>query len=134
MTLGVRAVVEDEQGKILLVRHSYVKGWYFPGGGVEAGQTLLQALARELHEEVNIGNMGPVELIGIYFNKHASVRDHVALYHCKDWSEMKEFSANREITEIGFFDLENLPDETTKGTRARLAEIYQGREKSEVWQ
>ena len=94
----------------------------------------MQALARELHEEVNIGNMGSVELIGIYFNKHASVRDHVALFLCKDWSEMKEFSANREISEIGFFDLDNLPDETTQGTLARLAEIYHGREKSEVWQ
>ena len=133
MTLGVRAIVEDKQGKILLVRHSYVKGWQFPGGGVEAGQTLVQALARELREEVSIEDIGPVELIGMYFNKHASVRDHVALYHCRDWNEMKEFSANREISEIGFFELDNLPDETTRGTRARLAEVYHGQPKSEVW-
>src|SRR5262245_33676913 len=44
MTLGVRALVVDEQGRVFLVRHSYVSGWHLPGGGVEAGETLAQAV------------------------------------------------------------------------------------------
>ncbi|HYV61483.1 MAG TPA: NUDIX domain-containing protein, partial [Bryobacteraceae bacterium] len=40
MTLGVRALVVDGSGCILLVKHSYVSGWHLPGGGVEAGETL----------------------------------------------------------------------------------------------
>src|SRR6187200_446523 len=39
MSLGVRALVRDENGRILLIRHSYAPGWLLPGGGVERGET-----------------------------------------------------------------------------------------------
>src|SRR5450631_2362687 len=54
MTLGVRAVVVDGDDRVFLVRHSYVSGWYLPGGGVETGETFLDALSRELIEEGRI--------------------------------------------------------------------------------
>src|SRR6267154_3590960 len=68
MTLGVRALVIDETGRIFLVKHSYVSGWHLPGGGVEAGETLTEAVARELHEEGNIEVTAPPQLHGIFFN------------------------------------------------------------------
>ena len=68
MTLGVRAVVIDREGRIFLVKHSYVSGWHLPGGGVEAGETITQALARELREEGNIELDTPARLFGMYFN------------------------------------------------------------------
>src|SRR6266849_7398291 len=77
MTLGVRALVIDGKGRIFLVKHSYVSGWHLPGGGVEAGETIAQALARELREEGNIELDAPSRLHGIYFNDRESRRDHV---------------------------------------------------------
>jgi 8-oxo-dGTP pyrophosphatase MutT (NUDIX family) len=46
LTLGVRAVVLDPARGAYLVRHTYTKGWFLPGGGVDPGETLLEALAR----------------------------------------------------------------------------------------
>src|SRR5579872_5406867 len=83
LTVGVRAVVIDEQGRVFLVAHSYVSGWHLPGGGVEAGETLAAALSRELKEEGNIELTETPELFGIYFNRRATKRDHVAVYRVR---------------------------------------------------
>ena len=74
MTLGVRAVVLDDEGRVFLVLHSYVSGWHLPGGGVEVGEAALQALERELSEEAGIALMGTPALQGLFFNRHASRR------------------------------------------------------------
>ena len=80
MTLGVRGLVVDAEQRVLLVRHTYISGYYLPGGGVEPGETLEQALARELAEEGNIQLEAPAELRGVYLNRRISKRDHVAFF------------------------------------------------------
>src|SRR3954468_24070624 len=85
LTLGVRAVVLDGDGRVFLIKHSYADSWQLPGGGVEAGETLVEALARELLEEGNIELTAPPELLGIYFHPIYSNRDHVAIYVVRDF-------------------------------------------------
>src|SRR5450755_2250653 len=80
LTLGVRGAVLDRQNRVFLVRHTYVAGWQMPGGGVEPGETLEAALARELVEEGNIVISGEPCLHGMFFNKSLSNRDHVAVF------------------------------------------------------
>jgi 8-oxo-dGTP pyrophosphatase MutT (NUDIX family) len=133
LTMGVRAVIVDAQGRVFLVQHSYVSGWHLPGGGVEVGETALEALGRELREEGNIEFEKTPSLLGVYFNGHVSRRDHVLLYVVRAFSQASPPSPNREIIATGFFDVNDLPADTTQGTRARIAEVLQGVAPSTHW-
>ena len=133
MTLGVRALVIDGQGRILLVKHSYVGGWHLPGGGVETGETLAQALARELREEGNIEITAPPRLHGLFFNNRASRRDHVALFVVRAFRQSAVPVPDREIVAHGFFAADELPNDTTAATRARIIEVLGGAPVSERW-
>lgn len=132
-TLGVRAMVIDGTGRIFLVKHSYVEGWHLPGGGVETGETLLEALTRELAEEGNIRIATTPQLYSVYFNKRASRRDHVALFVVRDFRQDGNPEPNREIIAHGFFPPDALPEDVSRGTRARVAEVIGGTAISEVW-
>jgi 8-oxo-dGTP pyrophosphatase MutT (NUDIX family) len=133
LTLGVRAVVIDGSGRVFLVKHSYVAGWHLPGGGVEVGETLMTALTRELSEEGNIELSEQPEFFAVYFNRRASRRDHVALYVVRAFHQSKPPEPNHEIIAHGFFAPDALPEETTRATRARIAEVLDGRTIVELW-
>jgi 8-oxo-dGTP pyrophosphatase MutT (NUDIX family) len=132
-TLGVRAMVIDGAGRIFLVKHSYVAGWHLPGGGVETGETVFAALARELAEEGNIEMTAPPVLHGVFFNRRVSRRDHVALFIVREFRQDAAPQPNYEIIEHGFFAPGALPDGTGRATRARIAEVLGGAAVSEVW-
>ncbi|MCR4282549.1 MAG: NUDIX domain-containing protein [Bauldia sp.] len=134
MTLGVRAAVFDGDGRVLLVRHSYTPGWHFPGGGVEPGEATGEALARELDEEAGIALTGEPHLHGLYFSRHISRRDHVAVFVCREWRQARNPGVpNLEIVACRFFSPEALPDDITAGTRRRLGEIVGGAPRSADW-
>ncbi len=133
MTLGVRAMVLDSENRIFLVRHSYVAGWHMPGGGVEPGETLEAALSKELQEEGNIRLTGPVELLGIYLNRKASRRDHVAVYIIRHSEQTAPKKPDHEIVEAAFFPLDQLPQGTTQATRRRIVEALQSAPQSLEW-
>ncbi|MBY6240129.1 NUDIX domain-containing protein [Methylosinus sp. Sm6] len=133
LTLGVRGLVVDPDGRVLLVRHTYVSGYYLPGGGVEPGETLEQALARELSEEGNIELEGPAELRGIYLNRNVSRRDHVALFVVRAFRQTAPRTPDYEIAEAGFFALGALPETTTRATRERLEEVLVAGAASPYW-
>ena len=133
MTLGVRALVVDGAGRIFLVKHSYVSGWHLPGGGVEAGETLAEAIARELREEGNIEVTGPPRLHGIFFNDRDSRRDHVALFVVRAFRQSATPVPDHEIVAHGFFAVDALPNDTTAATRARIIEVIGGAPVRERW-
>ena len=134
MTLGVRGVVHDRAtNSVFLIRHTYVPGWQFPGGGVERGETMVEALERELQEEGNIAVTGPMVLKSMHFNRQASSRDHVAVYLVEAFEQTAPKLRDREIAEAGFFPLDRLPDQTTPATLRRIAEIFSDAPASLYW-
>jgi 8-oxo-dGTP pyrophosphatase MutT (NUDIX family) len=123
-TLGVRIML-IRNGQVLLVRQTYMSGWFMPGGGVKRGETLEQAARREAREEIG-AEMGELRLLGAYthFGEHKS--DHNALFLCTDFtSDRKQDS---EIAEMRFFPLDALPEGLMPGHRHRLEEYRRGDE------
>jgi len=133
MTLGVRAVVVDKDDRVFLVKHSYVAGWHLPGGGVETGETFLEALRRELVEEGRIELVGEPALHGLFFNSHVSRRDHVAVYVVRQFAQDRLPKPNHEIVACGFFEADALPVDTTEGTRRRISEVLDGQARIATW-
>ncbi|HEX4199523.1 MAG TPA: NUDIX domain-containing protein [Caulobacteraceae bacterium] len=132
MTLGVRGMVLDGDGRVLLVRHTYVKGWHMPGGGVERGETAETAMARELVEEAGVRLTAPPVLVSIHSADATFRGDHILLYRIEAWTPCPPTSRG-EIAEIGWFAADALPDGTTDGTRGRIAEALAGAPRQPLW-
>jgi ADP-ribose pyrophosphatase YjhB (NUDIX family) len=133
LTMGVQAMVLDEQRRVLLVRHGYQPGWHLPGGGIEKGETAVVALARELREEVGVALTGQPQLFGVYANFASFRGDHIAFYVVRSWEQRSKPPPNNEIVETGFFAADALPPDTTGGTRRRVAEVLGGAPQTDLW-
>ncbi len=132
MTLGTRTAVIEGSARVLLVRHNYTPGWFLPGGGVERGETIYQAAVRELREEAGIvANEEPL-LHGVFLNDENFPGDHVACFVVRRFTR-EAVVKSLEIAEVQFFPLDALPDDTSGGTRRRLAEIVVGGQPARVW-
>ena len=131
-TIGIRGLVVDDEGKVLLVRHSYgVPAWHLPGGGVKRRESIEQALHRELREEAGVTATAPVRLLGTYTNLREGKSDHISVFVVEHWSRGESHDA--EIAATGFFALDALPDRTSPGTRRRLAEWVTGNISTFEW-
>jgi 8-oxo-dGTP pyrophosphatase MutT (NUDIX family) len=128
---GAHAMVEDGEGKLLLVRHTYMPGWFFPGGGVNRGEPAPEAVKRELKEEIGLESFVSCDLFGLYTRKHILATNVIALFHIK--GGIFDFRPNREIAEAKFFPPDAPPAGAGAGPLRRLAEFRGEAPKSGYW-
>lgn len=132
MTLGVRGLVVDAQGKVLLIKHTYMPGWYMPGGGVERGESAEEALYREMMEEAGVKITGRARLLSFHSNHVRFPGDHVLIYRIEQWEACAATQVG-EIEALGWFAMDALPEDITPSTRRRLAEALEGEDAHPHW-
>jgi 8-oxo-dGTP pyrophosphatase MutT (NUDIX family) len=118
--VGAAALVERD-GRIVLVRHSYRSGWYFPGGGVERGEAPAQAVLRELREEIGLTGASPPQLLGVYVRRQLWTINLIVLFRVAD--AVFEFKPSWEIRELVWADPAALPPGTGAAVARRLKEL-----------
>lgn len=133
MTLGVRVMAEDADGRLLLVRHSYLPGWHLPGGGVDFGETAADAARRELKEEANVEAEEPLAMAGVFFNPRVGGRDHVVLFRAGRIAIGPRPARNLEILAAEFFAPDALPQDISPATLRRIAEQEGRAPVSDMW-
>jgi 8-oxo-dGTP pyrophosphatase MutT (NUDIX family) len=122
LTFGVRVMILREDA-VLLVKHTYQPGWYFPGGMVERGESLEQAARREAREEVG-AELGKLTLVGVFSSFAQGKSDHVTVFACTEFSISP--TTNPEIEQWAFFGPGEVPPGVSSATRRRLEAYLRG--------
>ncbi|MBX9620904.1 MAG: NUDIX domain-containing protein [Alphaproteobacteria bacterium] len=129
-TVGARALVVNND-QVLLIKHTYQRGWCTIGGTVEKSESMRRAIFRELLKEVGLTPLEEPELFSVYHSNSEKRDDYVAFYIVKKF-EMKEV-CSPEIHEKKWFSLYDLPLDTTPATKRRVEEFLGQRQKSDTW-
>lgn len=117
---AVRIMLVDS-GNVLLVYHNYLPYWYFPGGGVKRGETLVEAAKREAFEETGAIVRDEPWLLGIYLMDYRRRSDHIAVFVSEHF-EFAQATDRWEISGKAFHALDALPPDLARGCRRRVTE------------
>ncbi|HEY6727635.1 MAG TPA: NUDIX domain-containing protein [Polyangiaceae bacterium] len=103
--LSAHAVITEASGRILLLKAAYGdEAWGLPGGGLEPGETLHEALVRECHEELGCDVL-VTYLSGVYY--HSLLQAHAAVFRCH-LADTAVVKLSDEHSEHRYFELEQL--------------------------
>lgn len=134
LTVGVRAIVVNERGEVLLLRHTYKSGLYLPGGKVERGESLKEAVVRELREEVGVRDVDEdqIALVGAYSSFSSFKSDHILVVSARTRAAARPTS-RLEVESVIFTDPRHLPEETSPATRRRIEQYLQNEVTIGIW-
>ena len=115
---AVAAAIFNDNGEILLQKRKDVNKWCIISGHVEFGETIENAILREIEEETNV-KATIVRLIGVYsspgsqtyFYRNKTVQYITSYFEAKLTETICPNFSNNETRELKFFNLENIPDD-----------------------
>lgn len=133
VVLSVRIMLIDD-GHVLMLKHTYMPGWFFPGGLVDRHETPLDAAKREAFEEVGVVCNSEPTFLGLFAHISQFQNDSIALFVCDDYSRpglgmLQEETGpvdKWEIEAVETFPLTDLPEDVWPGTERRVAHYLSG--------
>lgn len=118
--IGAAAIITDERGRVLLVRHTYGElNWELPGGGGEPGESAEETAAREVREETGI-EVVPERLTGIYWERAADM--HHFVFACQRIMGTDPRPSSAEVSEVRWCDRKALPRPISDFTVRRIGD------------
>ncbi|MEL1251273.1 NUDIX domain-containing protein [Aurantiacibacter gilvus] len=121
---SVSVFIEDDEGRILLIRQSYgTRDWTMPAGGTKRNEDPELAIRREVQEELSC-ELHTLELLRHAEESVFGAPHRASIFRARAASE--PVADRREVVEVRWFALDDLPDNLTSVTRRRLELLQQG--------
>jgi 8-oxo-dGTP diphosphatase len=123
--MGAAAILQDERGWVLLVRHTYGHlNWELPGGISEEGESILETVLREVLEETGL-KVEAEGIEGIYYE--AEPWDiHQFLFRCRIKGDAGPIPSSPEISECAYWPAQDLPRPINSFTVRRIEDAVSG--------
>lgn len=128
VVLSGRLMLIDD-GTVLMLKHTYMPCWFFPGGLVDRGETPLEAAKREALEEVGVVCNTEPTFLGLFSSISQFQNDSIALFVCEDYvlpNDERGEVDKWEIEDVQRFPLAALPEDAWPGTERRIAHYLSG--------
>ena len=114
-------IIRDEAGRVLLQRRAntgYLDGHYdFPSGHVDAGESFLEAVVRELNEETGL-RVAADDLVLKHINQNYTDFPYInAVFEARSWAGDPKITEPDKCDDMRFFSLEALPTKSSLAVR-----------------
>lgn len=135
LRVGVAALVWDDEGRVLLQQRGDNGHWGMPGGGIEPGESITEALIREVWEETGY-TVEPTRIIGVYsdLKNHQVIRypDGAVVHNVVVAFEARLTGGSPTLSDetlaIEWHHPDHLPEPFVPPHRIRLRDAMVGRE------
>lgn len=124
------AAIINNNGELLLIQKKHNRLWALPGGLLNVGETPANGAIREAFEEAGIRSR-PVKIIGIYDSRlcgtESAFHMYTTVFLCEPLGSsfvIDNFSANREVSNIGWFDKISLPKQLEPSHKMRIGHSF----------